>query len=422
MKNLAMKMAAASSTAMLATTAFATNGDNMMAIGPNARAMGGVGVAAPQDAISAVFANPAAMCFTPGCAYSEVNFAGTLFIPHVSAEVDLQGMGSFKADGKQNTYAIPAIGLSLPIDPDTRRWRFGLAAYGATGLGVDYRGTALDQQINTGFPPPNDTAPLIQGAFTSLMIMKFAPSLSYQVSPDFSVGAALHIDYATLDLGSGSSPAYGVGGQLGAIYRPTKHLSLGATYVTPQTTDFGNVVSTPSGYHDLELQSPHQVAVGISYGFLDDRLLVEVDGKYLNWSGASGYDDFGWTDQWVAGIGAQFAVIPKKLFVRLGYNYGTNPVETHDGWGTGVHNVQGMQFPDYYYETFRLIGFPAVVEQHITAGIGYAFSEKFELNLGYTHAFQNSVSETGTFMGGPTANITSRLSEDSVDFGITWRF
>ena len=76
---------------MLATTALATNGDNMMAIGPNARAMGGVGVAAPQDAISAVFANPAAMCFTPGCAYSEVNFAGTLFMPHPKAELDLQG-------------------------------------------------------------------------------------------------------------------------------------------------------------------------------------------------------------------------------------------------------------------------------------------------------------------------------------------
>lgn len=422
MRNLTKKIAAASSTAMLASTALATNGDNMMAIGPNARAMGGVGVAAPQDAISAVFANPAAMCFTPGCAYSEVNFSGSLFMPHVKAELDLQGMGNFKADSKQNVYAIPAIGLSVPIDPDTRRWRFGLAAYGATGLGVDYRGTVLDQTINTGFPPPNNTAPLIQGAFSSLMIMKFAPSLSYQLSPDFSLGAALHVDYATLDLRNGSSPAYGVGGQFGAIYRPAKHLSLGATYITPQSTEFGNVIATPVGPHDLELESPHQVAVGVSYGFLEDRLLLEVDGKYLNWGGAAGYKDFGWTDQWVAGVGAQFEAVPKKVFLRLGYNYGSNPVDTHNGWGRGAHNIQGMQFPDYYYETFRLIGFPAIVEHHVTAGIGYAFSETFELNVGYTHAFQNSVSETGTFMGGPVSKITSKLSEDSVDFGITWRF
>src|SRR6266581_9061655 len=87
-----------------AATALATNGDDLIAIGPNARALGGTGIATPQDAISAVFANPAAMCFTPGCAYSEVNFAGTLFLPHTTGEVNLLGVpgGPFKADSKQN--------------------------------------------------------------------------------------------------------------------------------------------------------------------------------------------------------------------------------------------------------------------------------------------------------------------------------
>jgi len=40
----------------IAGAAQATNGDNLIGIGPIARSMGGVGVAAPQDAISAVFA------------------------------------------------------------------------------------------------------------------------------------------------------------------------------------------------------------------------------------------------------------------------------------------------------------------------------------------------------------------------------
>jgi long-chain fatty acid transport protein len=438
MKKLTTKFVLASSTAMLTTSAFATNGDNMMAIGPNARGMGGVGVAAPQDAISAVFANPAAMCFTPGCAYSEVNFAGTLFMPHTTGEVDLQGMpGSpFKADGKQNVYAIPAIGLSVPIDPDTRRWRFGLAAYGATGLGVDYRGTALDQPTALTAPAPPFPAgtkfPLISGEFTSLMIMKFAPSLAYQITPDLSVGAAAHIDYATLDLRNGSSPAYGIGAQLGVLYRPIKHLSLGATYVSPQKTGFENAVdytdlaTLTKSSRKLTLESPNTVAVGVSYSLLDDRLLLEADGKWLNWGSAEGYSDFGWKDQWVAALGAQVAVLPKKLFLRAGYNYGNNPVEAHNGWGAGAHNVQGMIFPDYYYETFRIIGFPAIVEQHATVGIGYAFSEKFELNLAYTHAFENQITETGSLAlpGAPAipARIKSTLSEDSVDFGITWRF
>jgi len=421
--NLKTKKLILAALPVLTTTALATNGDNLMAIGPNARAMGGTGIASPQDAISAVFANPAAMCFTPGCDYSEMNFSGTLFMPHVDADLNLQGMGAFKAESKQNVYAIPAIGLSLPIDKETRRWRFGLAAYGATGLGVDYRGPALDQ--SKFFPDPVTgvpSYPLVQGEFTSLMIMKFAPSIAYQVSPNFSVGVALHIDYATLDLRNGGSPAYGVGSQMGAIYHPTEKLSLGLTYTTPQSTDFDNAVNYMGAPHNLELESPHQVGVGISHTFFDKRLLVEVDGKYYNWGGAAGYKDFGWKDQWVTGIGSQLEVVPKKLFLRTGYSYGNNPVSTSSGWGAGSHNVQGMTFPDYYYETFRLIGFPASVEHHVTAGIGYAFTEKFEMNLGYTHAFANTLSESGSFMGAVPVSMNSTLSEDSLDFGVTWRF
>ena len=92
--------------------ASATNGDNLMAIGPIARSMGGVGVAAPQDAISAVFANPAAMCFGPYCPGTEVNFAGTLFMPKVDASVT-NASGTFSAGSDKKVYAIPAIGLSV---------------------------------------------------------------------------------------------------------------------------------------------------------------------------------------------------------------------------------------------------------------------------------------------------------------------
>ncbi len=274
MKTSILLITGAVATATATFTSFATNGDDLIGVGPISRAMGGVGVAAPQDAISAVFANPAAMCFTPGCAYSEVNFAGTLFMPQTSARETL-GPNTFAADSKQNVYAIPAIGLSVPIDPVTRRWRFGLAAYGVTGLGVDYRGTPIESSQ-------------LPGSFSSLMIMKFAPSVSYQALPNLSFGAAFHIDYATLDLGNGSSPTYGFGGQLGVLWQPVPKLSVGLTYITPQSTTFDNVIKYPTGatsydWRNLELQSPNTVGLGIAYSFFEDRLLTEVDGKYLNW-------------------------------------------------------------------------------------------------------------------------------------------
>src|SRR5258708_18847305 len=162
MNPLTTKTALATSTAMLPAAGLATNGDNLIGIGPNSRAMGGVGIAIPQDAISAVFANPSAMCFTSGCACSEINFAGTLFMPHIKGEV-ADSSGIFRADSDEKVYAIPAIGLSLPIDPETRRWRFGLSAYGVTGLGVDYRGTALDQPQHLDFGPAGKKHPTASG-------------------------------------------------------------------------------------------------------------------------------------------------------------------------------------------------------------------------------------------------------------------
>ena len=84
---------------MVSSSALATNGDNLIAIGAIARSMGGVGIAAPLDAISAVFSNPAAMCFGPYCPSSEINFDGTLFMPKVDAKIT-QGNNTFKADSE----------------------------------------------------------------------------------------------------------------------------------------------------------------------------------------------------------------------------------------------------------------------------------------------------------------------------------
>lgn len=67
--------------------AMATNGDNLIGVGPVSRAMGGVGVAAPQDSITAIFVNPAAMSFCPCGQQSEAVFGGTIFDPKVKTNI-----------------------------------------------------------------------------------------------------------------------------------------------------------------------------------------------------------------------------------------------------------------------------------------------------------------------------------------------
>lgn len=412
---------------LVGSQAYATNGDNLISIGPISRAMGGVGIAAPQDAIGAVFANPAAMCFGPYCPGSEFNFAGTLFMPHVDAKVTVNGV-SYKADSEEKVYAIPAIGLSVPITSTFPLWRFGLAAYGVSGLGVDYRDTKLDQPTFYNFGPMGQF-PLVAGEYTQLQIMKFAPSLAFQPNEKFSLGLAMHIDYGALDLRSGSSSDYGLGVQLGALYKATDSLSFGATYTSPQGMTYENVndFDGDGKADNLKLQQPQEIGVGIAFEAIKETLLLEVNAKWINWSDADGYDAFDWDNQWVFGIGAQYKPT-KQLALRLGYNYAGNPVEEHNNFvgatatGPTFKKVQGKSIPTYYYETFRIIGFPAIVKQHITVGIGYEISKKFAINAGYTHAFEETVKEKGTNMAGQPVTLQSTLSEDSLEFGFTWRF
>jgi long-chain fatty acid transport protein len=417
--------------ATLAPAVFATNGTELIGIGPTSRSMGGVGIASPQDAISAVFSNPSAMCFGPYCPTSQFDFAGTIFMPEPKAEITASGQTT-KADARDQNYAIPAIGFSVPIGGPDTRWRFGLSAYGISGLGVDYRDTNLDQSAYFNFPaPPGGPGPqpLAAGVYTNYQLMKFAPTIAYQALPNLSVGTSLQINYSSLDLGDGTVAAYSYGVKLGVTYKPLDQLSLGLVYTSPQKATYNHVYdfSGNGRRQNLSLEQPQEVGFGVAYEFLKPRVLLETNVKWINWSDAEGYDDFDWNDQWVFAVGGQWEAID-HLFFRAGYSYAENPVDDHDGWNGTLGpapdfvGVQGKQLPRYYYETFRVIGLPAIVEHHIAAGVGYELGENLVLNLSYMHAFENKLSENGTAPDGSNANVQSKLSEDSLSFAFTWRF
>jgi len=412
--------------ATLSPAAFATNGQQLIGIGPTSRSMGGVGIAAPQDAISAVFSNPSAMCFGPYCPSSQFDFAGTIFMPEPKAEITASGQ-TIKADARDQNYAIPAIGFSVPIGGADARWRFGLSAYGVSGLGVDYRDTNLDRP-DYFFPGTPFESPLAAGTYTNLQLMKFAPTIAYQALPNLSVGTSFQINYSTLDLGDGTVAAYSYGVKLGVSYKPLDQLTLGLVYTSPQKATYNKVYdfNNNGNEQNLTLEQPQEVGLGVAYEFLKPRLLLETNVKWINWSDAEGYEDFDWNNQWVFAVGAQWEAID-HLFFRVGYNYAENPVDDHDNWDGSFAtfdtvSVQGKSLPRYYYESFRVVGFPAIVEHHITAGVGYELGENLVLNLSYMHAFENELSENGTAPDGSSANLKSKLSEDSLDFAFTWRF
>ena len=241
-------------------------------------------------------------------------------------------------------------------------------------MGVDYRDKGIDL---------DPSAPRSEGdIYTQLQILKFAPNLAYLVTPDFSVGASLHLLYGSLDLGQGTAHSYGFGGQVGAIYKAGP-LSFGGSYTTAEKITHSNVSDFGGGAasRDLAMESPRTAAFGVAWRPVS-RVLVEADVKWLNWKDAQGYRDFDWDDQWVYAAGVQYRD-PEGFTLRGGYNYAKSPVKAHDGFdASGMTTVQGQSVPTLLYEYLRVIGFPAIAEHHFTVGVGYRFSDSFEAHLG----------------------------------------
>ena len=169
------------------------------------------------------------------------------------------------------------------------------------------------------------------------------------------------------------------------------------------------------------------MAFGSALKIPSSGLLIVADARWVNWGGAPGYKDFGWQNVWVYGAGLQYDAIPKKLALRAGYTFGANPVKTENGFnGTSapanVTDVQGNFVNNYYYQTFRVVGFPAIVENHLSFGLSYAFDNRSSLEIGYTHSFRYTVTEQGLNLLGASTTISSTLSEDSYEVGYRYRF
>lgn len=391
-------------TLLLPFTVLATNGDNLIGVGAISRSMGGVGIAAPQDAISSTFSNPAAMNSGANAYSSEFDFSFTALAPKVDGKITIGGVTS-KARADEKTYTVPAFGFTTSIND---KMRFGLAAYGVSGLGVDHRDTELDGLVATNN--------------TQIMIMKVAPTFAFEITEDLSFGFALHVVNSQADLGQGTSSGYGVGGQLGILYS-LGDINIGATYLSAINADHDNLfdLDQDGTADDLDFEAPQQFGLGVAYA-PSDSFLFEIDGKWINWSDAKGYDDMDWDDQITVAIGAQFKPI-QKLALRLGYNYAQHQIPGHNFKGDTTVRVQGKDVNAYGYETLRINMFPPAWQHHVTAGVGYAITDAVSVNLGYMHVFETTSKSRGTFVDGVTPVTTeSKVSMDGVDLSLAWRF
>jgi len=128
-----IKLAVVAALALGTTSAFATNGDNLIGLGAKTRGMAGVGIGMSHGSESAL-SNPALI------KGNEISFGGTIFMPDVNfkntATTPQGTSGTSAADSASDLSVIPEVSVSMEVN-DNFSW--GIGMFGVAGMGVDYR-------------------------------------------------------------------------------------------------------------------------------------------------------------------------------------------------------------------------------------------------------------------------------------------
>ncbi|MDG6779058.1 outer membrane protein transport protein [Thiomicrorhabdus sp. zzn3] len=375
MKKTKLALAIATS-AMISTPVLATNGDVLIGLGAQARALGGTGTAAFFGSENAL-TNPALLGKSQG---TEFAIGGTIFKPNVKVSANTQtavysalGMGTdapVSQTSDNDTNIIPEVSLSTRINDN---WTFGLGIFGSAGMGVDYR----------------DTDELFNG-YSNLQIMKFAPSLAYN-DGNFGIGFAPVIQYGALDInfyadtdfdmsaeniGNGMSTDLGYGYNLGAYFDITKELTVAAAYQSAVSMKYKDQISVAANAFGLtmsdKLEQPAEIKIGAAYS--TGNWMFTADAKQIRWSEAEGYKDFNWEDQNVFGIGAKYT--GNGYWVGAGYNVGSDPID----------KINDGSFDGQAVDMFNNHFFPGVVDRHFTLGGGYKITQNMALDAAVVYA------------------------------------
>ena len=385
-----IKLAVVAALALGTTSAFATNGSNLIGLGAKARAMGGTTIGISHGAESGL-ANGASITTVEG---TEISFGGTLFMPDVSSDA---GNGAGSADSDADMSVIPEVSIASKVNDNLY---VGVGMWGTAGMGVDYRESAGNMNM-----------------VTNLQLMQFGVPVAYKTG-DISVAITPILQYGSLDINYNGSSTQGVaqdlsfGFNLGATYE-IAGVTIGAIYKSEIEMDYQGQISqaladftgAPASNFSDTLSTPSEIGIGVSYTMKEHT--IALDYKKIAWSDAKGYEDFKWDDQNVVALGYEYAT--NGWAARVGYNYSKSPISEQPAGGGELLNQ------------FNLLGFPAIIESHVTLGGTYELSKQTSIDLAYTYAPE--VSETYANTGySATGTIETVHSQTSLTAQVNFNF
>ncbi len=346
----------------LSTSAHATNGDQMIAMSAAQAGMGGATVAQAQDAAT-ILVNPAGMADL-GMKDVRMDLGFGLLNP----PREINGNES-----DSNWYLMPTGAAAFNVND---RLFLGMALGGIAGMGVNV----------PDFAHPGMIMPMV----TTKQVFRFAPAAALKVNDALTLGASLNIVNQSLAMSTPQfslpqNQQFGVGATLGATYKINPQVQAGLTYTTK--TDIGDMeFNTSAGKISFDMDMPASVAAGLAFKPMAG-LLVEFDVKRIffrdvmdripvdNPGGLAGMPPvlaFGWDDQTVYAIGVKKEMGP--MAASIGFNYGKSPI--------GREDVDAN------------LGSMAIMEKHLSFGLGRKFSDTVSGSFAFTHAFENDLTSS----------------------------
>ncbi|VGO14488.1 hypothetical protein PDESU_03050 [Pontiella desulfatans] len=390
------------------TQLFATEGINLIGIGPVQQGTAGAGVASAKDSTWLIL-NPAGLTDVD----MGVDASLQIFAPvrtmdsTVSYRANPDGSGSVGAQEDSSAFVIPSISGSFGCCHGENGF-IGLGIYGTSGMGVDYGNNRISQDP-TG--QPQSTGDMM----TELSIAKMTATYAYKAKDSgFSVGAGpifvlsrlktdMLIQDPTIpppgpyDYASGEwDTAYGIGAIVG-VNQKIGALSIGGSYMTEQwMSEFDDYNGLLGG----SLNLPQQLTVGAAYNVLDN-LELALDYRWVGWDELDTLGDtFNWDNQNIVKAGITWGATD-ALTLRGGISYGKSPIDENTAFGNAL--------------------FPAIMETHLACGASYAW-EKWAAHFAYIHALENSVTANGKDAGGMGAGTEITMYQNSLTAGVTYTF
>ena len=297
------------------------------------------GASAGVDEASTIIHNPASSLQLDG---SQLFLGAGVILTDIQFDIDESNPISGFDDGGAAGLDAPISAMAYVHDTGSDKWNAGVYLAGMSGAGLEYN----DEWVGR-----------FQTTETEILILTVAPTVAYQVTDQFSIGAAAQYYYGSLDLklaipsvrpdvdnGKGKLDGTDTGFSfaLGGVYEISESTRVGINYQSEVDLNFDGNLKIPANSvkvdSSTELPLAQTIRVSLSHQ-LDDQIGFHFTVGWDEWStldevfvalpsqGAS--LEKNWDDTYHYAAGFQYAV-NRKWDITAGLAYDTSPVGSQD--------------------------------------------------------------------------------------------